>query len=51
MKQQKLQGIGQMLQMGTLDPMAYTLRVLDAMDIPNYQELIAKPRPPVSAAT
>lgn len=46
MKQSKLQGIGQLMQMQTLDPMAYTLRVLEAMDIPNYQELIAKPQPP-----
>lgn len=46
MKQQKLQGIGQLMQMQTLDPMAYTLRVLEAMEIPNYQELVAKPQPP-----
>lgn len=46
MKQQKLQGIGQMMQLGTIDPMAYTVRVLEAQEIPNYQELIAKPQPP-----
>jgi len=46
MKQSKLQGIGQLMQMQTLDPMAYTIRVLEAMEIPNYQELIAKPQPP-----
>ena len=45
-RQQKLQAVGQMLQMGTIDPMAYTTRVLEAMEIPNYQELIAKPQPP-----
>lgn len=46
MRQSKLQAMGQMLQMGTIDPMAYTVRVLEAMEIPNYQELIAKPQPP-----
>lgn len=42
----KLQQVGQLLQMGTIDPMAYTMRFLEAQDIPNYQELIAKPQPP-----
>lgn len=46
MKQQKMQGVMSLMQMGTLDPMACTVRFLDAMDMPNYQELIAKPQPP-----
>jgi chaperonin GroES len=45
-RQMKLQAIGQLLQMGTIDPMAYTKRFLEAQDIPNWEELIPPPQPP-----
>ena len=46
MRQQKMQQVGQMLQMGTINPMAYTVRTLQDMEIPNFQELLSKPQPP-----
>ena len=46
MRMGKLQSIGQLMQMGTLDPMAYTKRVLEYTEIPAYEELLAKPQPP-----
>lgn len=45
-KQQKLQSVGQLLQLGTINGQVYTKRVLDANDIPNPDELIAQPQPP-----
>jgi hypothetical protein len=45
-KQSKLQQVGQLLSLGTVDPMVYTRRVLDANEIPNAQELIKQPAPP-----
>lgn len=45
-KMAKLQQVGQLLQMGTIDPQIFTQRMLEANDIPNPQELIAKPQPP-----
>ncbi len=41
----KLQQVGQLLQMGTIDPMVYTRMVLDANEIPNAQQLIKQPQP------
>lgn len=41
----KLQQVGQLLQMGTIDPMVYTRLVLDANEIPNAQQLIRQPQP------
>jgi len=46
MRDQKMSGVGQMLQLGTIDPMAFTVRMLENKEIANYQELIAKPQPP-----
>lgn len=45
MRQQKMQQVGQLIQMGTINPMAYTVRMLQDMEIPNYQELQAQPQP------
>jgi chaperonin GroES len=42
----KLQQVGQLLQMGTIDPMVYTRLMLDANEIPNAQSLIKQPAPP-----
>jgi hypothetical protein len=45
-RQSKLQQIGQLLQMGTIDPMWYTRQMLDANEIPNAQQAIKQPAPP-----
>jgi hypothetical protein len=45
-KQSKLDAVGKLLQMGTIDPMVFTRRVLDANEIPNAQQLIRQPSPP-----
>jgi chaperonin GroES len=45
-KQQKLQGVGQMIQLGTINGMEYTKRMLDAYEIQNAEQLIAQPQPP-----
>lgn len=42
----KLQQVGQLLQMGTIDPMVYTRMMLDANEIPNAQQLMKQPQPP-----
>jgi len=42
----KVQQVGQMLQLGTIDPMAYTTWALQIGEIPNYQALIKQPAPP-----
>jgi len=42
----KLQSVGQLLQLQTIDPMGYTRRVLDANEIPNAQQLMRQPSPP-----
>jgi chaperonin GroES len=46
MRQQKMQQVGQLMQMGTINPQAYTTRMLQDLEIPNYQELQAQPQPP-----
>jgi chaperonin GroES len=45
-KMQKLQQVGQLLQLGTINPQVYTQRMLEALELPNYQEMIAQPQPP-----
>lgn len=45
-KMAKLQQVGQLLQMGTIDPMVYTRMMLDGLEIPNGQQLIKQPEPP-----
>ncbi len=43
---QKMSNVMQLLPLNTIDPMAATVRMLEYNEIPNYQELIAKPQPP-----
>lgn len=45
-KMQKLQQVGQLLQLGTINPQVYTQRMLESLELPNYQEFIAQPQPP-----
>ena len=45
-KQQKIQAVGQLLQIGTINGMEYTKRTLDAYEIPNPEGLLAQPQPP-----
>ncbi len=45
-RQAKIDAVGGLLQMQTIDPMAFTQWVLEAKEVPNYQKLIAKPQPP-----
>lgn len=42
----KVQQVGAMLQLGTIDPMAFTMWALQVGEIPNYTQLIKKPAPP-----
>ncbi len=44
-RQAKLDKVGSLLQMGTIDPMVYTRLVLDVNEIPNAQQLIRQPQP------
>lgn len=46
MRAQKLQQVGQLIQLGTINPMVYTQRMIDNLEIPGGQELIAQPQPP-----
>jgi len=46
MKQAKIDAVGQMLGIGTIDPMAFTQWALQTKEIPNWQQLLAKPQPP-----
>lgn len=43
MQQNKMNQVGQLLQMGTIDPMAFTKRILKINDIPMADELLMKP--------
>lgn len=45
-KAAKVQQVGQMLQLGTIDPMKFTEWALQAGEIPNFQNLIAQPQQP-----
>lgn len=47
-RNQKFDMVGKLLQLGTINPMAFTQRMLEALDIPNYQELMPQqpPQPP-----
>lgn len=42
----KIQQVGAMLQLGTIDPMAFTKWALEEGQIPNYQALLKQPAPP-----
>lgn len=46
MKMAKLEQVGKLLSLGTINPMVFTQRVLDANEIPNPKELIAPPQQP-----
>ena len=45
-KMTKVQSVGGLLQLGTIDPMAYTKWSLKSMEVPNYEQLLAQPQPP-----
>ena len=45
-KLNKLEAIGQLLQLGTIDPMEYTRRYIEATEQPNGEALIAQPKGP-----
>lgn len=45
-KQAKVQAIMQLLQLGTIDPMAVTKLYLEAYEIPNAESYIKQPQPP-----
>lgn len=46
MKQQKMQFVGQLMQMGTINPQVYTKRVLTDLDLPEPEELMQPPPQP-----
>jgi hypothetical protein len=45
-KQMKIDAVGQMLQLGTINVQAFTQWALQAKEIPNYQQLMQQPPPP-----
>jgi len=45
-RQQKLQHVGQLLSLGTIDPMVYTMRTLEALELVNPQSYLRQPAPP-----
>lgn len=45
-RQAKIDAVGGLLQLQTIDPMAFTNWVLEAREIPNYQKLLAQPQQP-----
>jgi len=45
-RQQKLQAVGQLLSLGTINPKVYTQRVLESLELVNPQEFAAQPQPP-----
>lgn len=44
-KQSKIQQVGGMLQLGTINPLVFTEWALEAIEVPNYQKLIMQPQP------
>ena len=44
-KQAKIEKVGQLLQLGTINPMEYTKRYLDAYEISGAEQLIMQPQP------
>lgn len=44
-KQAKIQAVGQILQLGTIDPMWFTVQYLEAHEIPNAQQAIRQAQP------
>jgi chaperonin GroES len=45
-KQAKIQSVMQLLQLGTIDPMAVTKLYLEAHEVPNIEQLLKQPSPP-----
>jgi chaperonin GroES len=45
-KQAKIEKVGQLLQLGTINPMEYTKRYLDAYEISGVEQLLMEPQPP-----
>jgi len=45
-KQMKVQAVGQMLRLGTIDPNAFTEWAMQSQEIPIFAQLIKKPSPP-----
>lgn len=45
-KMQKLQQVGQLLQLQTINPMEFTKRMLEVNEVPNAEALLAQPQPP-----
>ena len=45
-KSMKVQGVGQMLSLGTIDVQKFTEWALQSQEIPNYQNLMQQPPPP-----
>lgn len=44
-KQQKVQAIGQLLQLGTVNPMWFTQMYMEAHEIPNWEQGVNQPQP------
>lgn len=44
-KMNKIQQIGQLIQLGTINPMVFTQKMLETLEIPNPQEWISQPQP------
>lgn len=44
-KQQKVQAVGQLLQLGTINPMWFTEMYMEAHEIPNWQQGVVQPQP------
>lgn len=46
MRQQKMQFIGQLIPMGTINPQVYTQKALEMLEMPDHEEWIQPPPPP-----
>ena len=44
-KMQKIQTVGGLLQLGTINPMAFTVEMLSILEIPNPEKLVMEPQP------
>lgn len=44
-KLQKIQAVGNMLQLGTINPMAFTTEMLNILEIPNPEKFVMQPQP------
>jgi chaperonin GroES len=46
MRAQKMQSIGQLLQLGTINPQVYTQKMLEMLELPDVDEWMQQPPPP-----